>query len=123
MNPVVEHAARLSLGTLGIRGGAHNHHAVQRNFFPVFGGFAAIPPSPDVSPSADAPPARRRSSQLSRFAACDDAQDVRGSAGFHAADPSLKCPEVQYVVDFIQSSSRGVGLRRPSRRLEEVLEE
>jgi UDP-N-acetylglucosamine acyltransferase len=38
-------------------------------------------------------------------------------------DPSLKCPEVQYVVDFIQSSSRGVGLRRPSRRLEEVLEE
>jgi len=38
-------------------------------------------------------------------------------------DPTLKCDEVQYVVDFIRSSSRGVGLRRPSRRLEEVAEE
>ena len=38
-------------------------------------------------------------------------------------DPSLKCAEVQYVVDFIRTSSRGVGLRRPSRRLEEVVEE
>jgi UDP-N-acetylglucosamine acyltransferase len=38
-------------------------------------------------------------------------------------DPSLKCDEVRYLVDFIKSSSRGVGLRRPSRRLEEVLEE
>jgi UDP-N-acetylglucosamine acyltransferase len=38
-------------------------------------------------------------------------------------DPSLKCPEVSYVVDFIRSSKRGVGLRRPSRRLEEVVEE
>jgi UDP-N-acetylglucosamine acyltransferase len=38
-------------------------------------------------------------------------------------DPTLKCAEVQYVVDFIRTSSRGVGLRRPSRRLEEVVEE
>lgn len=38
-------------------------------------------------------------------------------------DPTLKCDEVQYLVDFIRSSSRGVGLRRPSRRLEEVVEE
>ena len=38
-------------------------------------------------------------------------------------DPSLKCDEVQYVVDFIRTSSRGVGLRRPSRRLEEVADE
>ena len=38
-------------------------------------------------------------------------------------DPSLQCDEVRYLVDFIKSSSRGVGLRRPSRRLEEVLEE
>ncbi len=38
-------------------------------------------------------------------------------------DPSLKCEEVQYVVDFIRSSSRGVGLRRPSRRLEETVAE
>ncbi len=38
-------------------------------------------------------------------------------------DPSLRCPEVQYVVEFIRSSSRGVGLRRPSRRLEEVMDE
>jgi UDP-N-acetylglucosamine acyltransferase len=38
-------------------------------------------------------------------------------------DPSLQCEEVRYLVDFIRTSSRGVGLRRPSRRLEEVLEE
>jgi UDP-N-acetylglucosamine acyltransferase len=38
-------------------------------------------------------------------------------------DPSLQCPEVGYVVDFIRTSKRGVGLRRPSRRLEEVLED
>ena len=38
-------------------------------------------------------------------------------------DPSLRCDEVQYVVDFIRTSSRGVGLRRPSRRLEQVMDE
>jgi UDP-N-acetylglucosamine acyltransferase len=38
-------------------------------------------------------------------------------------DPSLQCDEVQYLVDFIRTSSRGVGLRRPSRRLEEVADE
>ena len=38
-------------------------------------------------------------------------------------DPTLRCPEVQYVVDFIRTSRRGVGLRRPSRRLEEVMDE
>ncbi len=38
-------------------------------------------------------------------------------------DPSLRCDEVQYVVNFIRTSSRGVGLRRPSRRLEEVADE
>ena len=38
-------------------------------------------------------------------------------------DPSLRCDEVQYVVDFIRTSTRGVGLRRPSRRLEEVVDE
>ena len=38
-------------------------------------------------------------------------------------DPSLQSPEVRYVVEFIRSSKRGVGLRRPSRRLEEVVEE
>jgi UDP-N-acetylglucosamine acyltransferase len=38
-------------------------------------------------------------------------------------DPSLACPEVQYLVEFIRTSSRGVGLRRPSRRLEEVMED
>jgi UDP-N-acetylglucosamine acyltransferase len=38
-------------------------------------------------------------------------------------DPSLRCEEVQYLIDFIRSSSRGVGLRRPSRRLEELVEE
>ena len=38
-------------------------------------------------------------------------------------DPSLKCDEVQYLVEFIRTSTRGVGLRRPSRRLEEVADE
>jgi UDP-N-acetylglucosamine acyltransferase len=38
-------------------------------------------------------------------------------------DPSLHCAEVQYLVEFIRTSSRGVGLRRPSRRLEEVMED
>jgi UDP-N-acetylglucosamine acyltransferase len=38
-------------------------------------------------------------------------------------DPTLQCEEVQYLLDFIRSSSRGVGLRRPSRRLEELVEE
>ena len=38
-------------------------------------------------------------------------------------DPTLQCDEVRYVVDFIKTSSRGVGLRRPSRRLEEVMDE
>ena len=38
-------------------------------------------------------------------------------------DPGLQSPEVRYVVDFIRSSKRGVGLRRPSRRLEEVVDE
>ena len=38
-------------------------------------------------------------------------------------DASLKTPEVGYIVEFIRSSKRGVGLRRPSRRLEEVVED
>ena len=38
-------------------------------------------------------------------------------------DPSLSCAEVQYVVDFIRSSARGVGLRRPSRRPDDDGEE
>jgi UDP-N-acetylglucosamine acyltransferase len=38
-------------------------------------------------------------------------------------DQSVQCDEVQYVVHFIKTSSRGVGLRRPSRRLEEVADE
>jgi UDP-N-acetylglucosamine acyltransferase len=38
-------------------------------------------------------------------------------------DPTLKSDEVQYLLDFIRTSTRGVGLRRPSRRLEEVMDE
>ncbi|HVL65905.1 MAG TPA: acyl-ACP--UDP-N-acetylglucosamine O-acyltransferase [Vicinamibacterales bacterium] len=34
-------------------------------------------------------------------------------------DPTLSCPEVDYVVNFIRSSERGVGLRRPSRRVDD----
>ena len=35
------------------------------------------------------------------------------------SDPTLRCEEVLYVVDFIKSSHRGVGLRRPSRRVDD----
>ena len=35
------------------------------------------------------------------------------------ADESLACPEVQYLVDFIRGSHRGVLLRRPTRRADE----
>jgi UDP-N-acetylglucosamine acyltransferase len=38
-------------------------------------------------------------------------------------DAGLQCAEVAYIVQFIRSSKRGVGLRRPSRRLEEVVED
>jgi UDP-N-acetylglucosamine acyltransferase len=38
-------------------------------------------------------------------------------------DQSLACPEVEYLVEFIQTSTRGVGLRRPSRRVEELTED
>jgi UDP-N-acetylglucosamine acyltransferase len=38
-------------------------------------------------------------------------------------DRSLSCPEVQFVVDFIRSSERGVILRRATRRAEEVADE
>jgi UDP-N-acetylglucosamine acyltransferase len=36
-------------------------------------------------------------------------------------DRSLRCPEVEYLLDFIRSSQRGVILRRATRRAEEVL--
>ena len=36
-------------------------------------------------------------------------------------DPSLSSPDVRYVVDFIRSSRRGVILRRPARRTEELV--
>lgn len=36
-------------------------------------------------------------------------------------DRSLACPEVQYLLDFVRTSKRGVILRRATRRAEEVL--
>jgi UDP-N-acetylglucosamine acyltransferase len=36
-------------------------------------------------------------------------------------DPTLTSPEVKYLVDFIRSSPRGVILRRPTRRAEELV--
>ncbi|MGC4080707.1 MAG: acyl-ACP--UDP-N-acetylglucosamine O-acyltransferase [Vicinamibacterales bacterium] len=36
------------------------------------------------------------------------------------ADATLACPEVQYLVDFIRGSKRGVSLKRASRRSEDV---
>ncbi len=38
-------------------------------------------------------------------------------------DPTLTSPEVTYLVDFIRSSPRGVILRRPTRRTEEMVAE
>jgi hypothetical protein len=38
-------------------------------------------------------------------------------------DATLQASEVRYVVEFIRSSKRGVGLRRPSRRVEEVVDD
>lgn len=38
-------------------------------------------------------------------------------------DPSLQCPEVQYLIDFIRDSKRGVILRRPVRKVEEMVED
>jgi UDP-N-acetylglucosamine acyltransferase len=35
-------------------------------------------------------------------------------------DPGLTSPEVQYLIDFIRTSQRGVILRRPTRRAEEL---
>ena len=37
------------------------------------------------------------------------------------ADASLSAPEVRYLVDFIRDSRRGVILRRPTRRAEELV--
>jgi UDP-N-acetylglucosamine acyltransferase len=36
-------------------------------------------------------------------------------------DPSLSSPDVRYLIDFIRSSRRGVILRRPARRTEELV--
>jgi UDP-N-acetylglucosamine acyltransferase len=38
-------------------------------------------------------------------------------------DPALRCPEVQYLVDFIRQSKRGVILRRPVRKLEDMVDD
>ncbi|MEZ5317655.1 MAG: acyl-ACP--UDP-N-acetylglucosamine O-acyltransferase [Vicinamibacterales bacterium] len=37
-------------------------------------------------------------------------------------DPTMAAPEVRYLVDFITSSQRGVILRRPSRRLDDLVD-
>jgi UDP-N-acetylglucosamine acyltransferase len=37
------------------------------------------------------------------------------------ADPTLSSPQVRYLVDFIRTSQRGVILRRPARRAEELV--
>jgi UDP-N-acetylglucosamine acyltransferase len=39
-----------------------------------------------------------------------------------ASDPALDAPEVRYLVDFITSAERGVILRRPARRPEDLVE-
>ncbi|MEQ1575832.1 MAG: acyl-ACP--UDP-N-acetylglucosamine O-acyltransferase [Vicinamibacterales bacterium] len=38
-------------------------------------------------------------------------------------DPALSAPEVRYLVEFIRTSQRGVILRRPTRRIEELVAE
>ena len=37
------------------------------------------------------------------------------------SDKTLLCPEVQYLVEFIQTSKRGVNLRRPAKRVEPMV--
>ncbi len=37
------------------------------------------------------------------------------------ADETVRCPEVDYLVDFIRTSKRGVNLRRPPKRVEPVV--
>jgi len=39
-----------------------------------------------------------------------------------ATDPSLKCPEVENLVDFIRTASRGVILRRSGKKSDETEE-
>lgn len=39
------------------------------------------------------------------------------------SDPALRCPEVQYLVDFIRHSKRGVILRRPVRKVEDMVDD
>ena len=39
------------------------------------------------------------------------------------SDPALRCPEVQYLVDFIRHSQRGVILRRPVRKVEDMVDD
>jgi UDP-N-acetylglucosamine acyltransferase len=39
------------------------------------------------------------------------------------SDPVVRCDEVRYLVKFIRTSKRGVGLRRPTRRAEEMVAE
>jgi len=38
-------------------------------------------------------------------------------------DELLQCAEVRYLAEFIRTSKRGVGLRRPNRRVEEVVDD
>ena len=38
-------------------------------------------------------------------------------------DSSLACPEVEHLVRFIRSSERGVGLRRPTKRMDDLVED
>jgi UDP-N-acetylglucosamine acyltransferase len=38
-------------------------------------------------------------------------------------DETLTCPEVQYVIQFIRSSKRGVLLRRPTQRVDQTVDE
>jgi len=49
---------------------------------------------------------------VSKLNASDALAEIEG-------DPSLDCPEVRYLVEFIRSSQRGVTLRRAVRRLDE----
>jgi UDP-N-acetylglucosamine acyltransferase len=39
------------------------------------------------------------------------------------SDPGVRCDDVRYLVQFIRTSKRGVGLRRPTRRAEEMVAE
>ena len=64
----------------------------------------------------------RSASSNARIATCCSRSSIRRARSSQIEqDPTLTSPEVRYLVEFIRSSQRGVILRRPTRRAEELV--